>query len=283
MMAAVCMIAGFTAGRSFAAIIYNLVDVTLVSGNKSAGTLTGSLTTNDDLTALLAVDITVSIANINKVAVFKEDEYTLSNSASSSLSLNQLRIEIAGGSWLLLDFTNGLSTTGALLHPNSSQEHQNGAGNRKVASGSIVGSPVGPVAAVPEPGALALIAIGIPAVLGGARGVAARRLSRDVASLTAGLSERHCATGRGSRDFPKKTRFRTAKQGHDQFDRGPVFCFARPTRARFTCRRLRQQLLADAAVVFIADKALSQALVGEGEAEAEGLDVEVRQLRDDGP
>ncbi len=167
-----CMFVGFSAERASADVIYDLEGVNFKFGNTSAGELAGSFTTgyvNNQL-AVIAANLIAPYAKINNGTVFEETTYTVANSTITLTNLGQdLQIVFArpDKDKLTLIFVGGLKTTGSTdLRNDSSQEHQNGVGNRRVVEGSVAARDSAPVAAVPEPSPLAVISICVPVALG---------------------------------------------------------------------------------------------------------------------
>ncbi|CAN7445228.1 PEPxxWA-CTERM sorting domain-containing protein [Phenylobacterium sp. LjRoot164] len=137
-----------TAAPAWAAKVFTLDNVTLQGG----GTLTGSFTTNDALTSLLAVDITASAAG-----AFSQFTYNNASLADwVSLPSQGFRISTAGyAQQLRLDFFP-LTEGGANLL-SSSYEFQSTGGPRTVTGGRVV---LDVPSAVPEPATWAMMIMG---------------------------------------------------------------------------------------------------------------------------
>jgi hypothetical protein len=132
-----------------AAVIFNLVGVTLQGG----GTLTGSFTTNDALTAVTAVDITASAGSFGG---FPFTAYTYNS--LPSFTLLPLVFDVNGpnaGDELRIAFAGQLTASGATLA--NSYDYRTNAGPRAVTAGSVVAAAA---AAVPEPATWAMMIVG---------------------------------------------------------------------------------------------------------------------------
>jgi hypothetical protein len=145
-----------TGGREAAADhVFQLADVMFSDG----GTATGAFTTNDALTALITYDITTTTESS-----FPGFEYTPATAliATNGLPLLfELDSNSSPGHALRLNFTGGLTATGAPLSVGSSSEIFSTGPigvERHVTSGSVVG--------VPEPSSLVLGGIAAAAGLG---------------------------------------------------------------------------------------------------------------------
>jgi len=173
LMAAACVLAGLTAERASADIVYvyELQGATLQFGNDPAGALTGSFTMNADLSEVIASNIIAWNADPKKNKHFDKAEYEVpTTDAFVTKQGSDLKIEFKNNNddRLTLIFEGGLATSGSTaLKSNSSLEHQNGVGNRSVVSGTVTALKIDdtPVAAVPEPSAVAVVAICAPALL----------------------------------------------------------------------------------------------------------------------
>lgn len=154
------------AGQASANIVFTFSGVTFDGG----GTLTGSFTTNDALTALVDYNITTS------PAVGIGFNYTPGNSDSSSTSLPSILVlntPPALDHILEITFSGGLTTSGAgiLLGNNDSFEQGTGGARRVINAGSVTVA-----TSVPEPSSVALVGI---AVLALALVIYLRRRKRD--------------------------------------------------------------------------------------------------------
>ena len=152
-----------TSGLASANYTFNLTGVALFQGTSPAGTLTGSFTTDNSLTTLVSADIIASPAGPTGGGfTFPGFEYTLLNSSSVGTALPGFFQLIDGSDEVRLIFNGGLTTTGATLST-SSFETEPGAGNRTVATGSVVVA-----TAVPEPASIALTGSALAIVVVGA-------------------------------------------------------------------------------------------------------------------
>jgi hypothetical protein len=130
--------------------------VNLAVGTADAGTLTGTFTLSDDLTALEAVDITSSQATVGAYT-FAETRYTLSPGTTAYIDQlpNYFRLSIFPTNELRLDFVGGLGASGTFQIGGTSYENYYLAGNRTVASGTVTAGS----GAVPEPSSIAMAAV----------------------------------------------------------------------------------------------------------------------------
>jgi len=136
---------------------------------------------------VIAASIEASGADINNGTKFTIAEYVIPGTTQAEVTSQGSKLTVKftnggnGQERLELVFATGLATTGSTaLDTNSSLEHQNGAGNRFLVTGMVTaqGGNEPPVAAVPEPSTLAVVAICAPAFLVYAR---RRRKGTDVA------------------------------------------------------------------------------------------------------
>jgi len=189
--AAACVLVGLSAGRANADITYELRNVNLIfdslaATGQNAGALTGSFTTNDARTQLISASIFASGATVQLTTgvwiipptyfTFTGTEYTTENSSVTAilgiplLSDSLTFLQPVGSNLLnaeqslFLNFVGRLNATGETQLQISSffrsSETQEGIifdHTRYVTSGSV--------AAVPEPSAVAVVAICAPALL----------------------------------------------------------------------------------------------------------------------
>jgi hypothetical protein len=148
-LAAIGLALFLAGGQASANIIFTFSGVTFDDG----GTLTGTLTTNDALTAIVDFDITTSGA-----AGFHYTPGTSDGTTSTSLPF----IFVANTPPLLdnviqITFDGGLTAAGAPIKIGTfdSFEQETGTGRRDIAAGSVI------VATVPEPSTIGLLGIGL--------------------------------------------------------------------------------------------------------------------------
>jgi hypothetical protein len=140
------------AGTASANIVYTFTGVTFTDG----GTLTGTFTTNDSFSTLIDYNITTSPG----IGIgFTYTPATAPNSFSSLPSI--LVVEDSGPDNILqVTFDGGLTATGASIlvgFADSFEQHLTA--RREITAGSVT------VAVVPEPSTIALLGIGVLAVL----------------------------------------------------------------------------------------------------------------------
>jgi len=176
LMAAAFVLAGLTAERASADMLYEAtVSGEFRKGNDPAGTFSGTFdfSTNGTTLTLTGANISTTAATVGSGPnpdVFIAQTYTLANTdpTKNTFDASKLHLEISNDYWLTLVFDPQLFTAAPGIKPNSSQEHQNiagstGSGNRDVVSGTIT------IVSVPEPSAVAVVAICAPALLAYAR------------------------------------------------------------------------------------------------------------------
>jgi len=132
-------------GSAMAAKIFTLQNVTLQGG----GTLTGTFTTNDALTQLLAVDITSS-ANSSWLISYGSVNYNMLANASwlsGSTTAPTLQVTNALGTQQMKLNLMAFSGTGGNVSTYNSYEYQLLAGTRSVISGTVAVV----TAPIPEP------------------------------------------------------------------------------------------------------------------------------------
>ena len=135
-------------------------------GGQPAGTLTGTFTTNDALSAVVSYNLVASAAGS-----FAGFSYTNANSAVSAQSLpsQYFRIDSTGPSnELQLFFIGGLTKSGGTLGTTQSYDHEPSGGNRYL-SGTVTNAAAVTSAATPEPSSLALLGTGALGLIGAAR------------------------------------------------------------------------------------------------------------------
>ncbi|WP_254620996.1 PEPxxWA-CTERM sorting domain-containing protein [Sphingomonas sp. CL5.1] len=141
-----------------AAIVFNLDNVKLVDG----GTLTGSFTTSDDLSALEDFSITSAGGNGWPYGTFAGTTYTMANAISPVFWTFAQGISANfAGAQLNIFFSSPLTATGATLNQTSS-ETQTLAGSRWLTDGSV--SAVAGGGSVPEPATWAMMIAGFGVV-----------------------------------------------------------------------------------------------------------------------
>lgn len=139
--------------------IFNLSNVTLSSlpnGGTSSGTLTGTFTTNDALSTVLAYNITASAAGS-----FLGFQYTPNTSSVTAAVLpsQYFQIDSPGSvNELRLYFTGGLTTSGGTISSAFSYEHEPSGGNR-YPSGTVTAMTT--TAVTPEPSSIVLLGTGL--------------------------------------------------------------------------------------------------------------------------
>jgi len=139
------------AGQASANIVYNFSGVTFSDG----GTLTGTMTTNDAMNALVDFDITTS------PATGLGFNYTSASIGSSSTSLPFILVlsDIPSPTNILQVTFNNLTTAGAPITIGTFDSfEQNGLARRDIVAGGVV--------AVPEPSTFVLLGIGALGLLG---------------------------------------------------------------------------------------------------------------------
>ena len=167
---AAAVVAIAAAAPAWAAKTFVLDNVTLQGG----GTLTGSFTTDDALSALESIDI---IASMNTVGAytFQEFRYNDLSLVYADHMPTYFSVKTVGYAQELQLYFGALTDSGATLLPNHSFEHQVVAGTRMVTGGGVVAAPI---SAVPEPATWAMMIVGFGLVgsalrLGGRKGVRA--------------------------------------------------------------------------------------------------------------
>ena len=144
------------AGQASANIIYTFSGVTFDDG----GTLTGTFTTDDAITALLDYDITTS------AGISIGYHYTPATSASGSTSLPFIIVLTAPlGDVLQVTFNGGLTALGAPITIGTfdSFEQTTAPARRDITAGSVI------VGSVPEPWTIGLLGIGVLGLLAARR------------------------------------------------------------------------------------------------------------------
>jgi hypothetical protein len=139
-------------GPASANVVFQLSDATLQYG----GDLTGTITFNDALTAVTAVDVMAPGPIVAGAFTFEPMTYT--DSASVIVLPNGadiLEADNGNGDSFLLTFAN-ITASGSTSFEQDSYEHQTDAGNRSVTGGSLI-----PDAATPLPATLPLFAGGL--------------------------------------------------------------------------------------------------------------------------
>ena len=152
------MVFFLTAGHASATILYTFSGVTFAGG----GTLTGTFTTNDAITALIGFDITTSAgAGIGF-------HYTPATAGSSSTSLPFIIVLSTPtlDNILQVTFSGGLTALGApiLIGTFASFEQTTAPARRDILAGAAI---VGAV--VPEPSTIALLGMGVLGLLASVR------------------------------------------------------------------------------------------------------------------
>lgn len=165
--AAICLLAGWAAPPANADITYDVNAVLTDLWGTGVGTLSGSFTTNDSRTQLIAANLSTAAASANGWT-FAPVTYTLANAVVPATLLPQNSLRFSSNTFasqLDLYFIGGLTASGATLGTGNSNEHQSAAGTRLAVGTVVARQPTPPVAAVPEPSALAVAAICAPALL----------------------------------------------------------------------------------------------------------------------
>ncbi|HSV19537.1 MAG TPA: PEP-CTERM sorting domain-containing protein [Casimicrobiaceae bacterium] len=145
------------AGPASANIVYNFSGVSFTDG----GTLTGSFTTNDLMNTLVDFDITTST---NGTFGF---HYTPGGGSTSFSSLPTILVLDAPGLADILQVTfSSLTTAGGVIFIGQFDSFEQGTSgtHREIVGGEVVAA-----TPVPEPAPLALLAIGLLAMLGYAK------------------------------------------------------------------------------------------------------------------
>jgi len=148
------VLVGGSATTASADVVFTLHDAKFTGGPApvvDAGTLTGTFTLSDDLTTLVAVNLTASAAPNVGAYDFAEHTYTLSNATvATSLPGGYIRISQSSGAYQLeLRFATALTSPGTTqLILDSSYEYQGAAGTRRVSAGTASAAST---SAVPEP------------------------------------------------------------------------------------------------------------------------------------
>ncbi len=146
------------AGQASANIIYTFSGVTFDDG----GTLTGTFTTNDAITALIDFDITTSAGTGIGF------HYTPATAGSSSTSLPAILVLSTAtlDNILQVTFSGGLTATGApiLIGTADSFEQTTAPARRDITAGSVIVA-----GSVPEPATIGLLGMGVLGLLASIR------------------------------------------------------------------------------------------------------------------
>ena len=147
-MAALLVAAALVPGSASAQVVFN------VSGTfNDGGTLSGTFTTDNGLTALLSTSLTVSGGSLGLNGVtFNDNSYIAAGTVNLPNSFYLYAPSTVDKS-LSLFFASPLTLSGATL-TGASTNYQQFVGSRTLVSGSVVGTAVG---AVPEPASWALV------------------------------------------------------------------------------------------------------------------------------
>ena len=146
--------------------VFTFNNVTLSStagGSANDGTLTGTFTTNDALTAIVTYDITASAAG-----AFTGFEYTPTGSTVSGAALPAQCFQLDSTGYvdeLRICFSSPLTASGTSISSTFSYEHEPTGGNR-FPSGSIVAQTT---AVTPEPSSFVLLGTGLLGAAGALR------------------------------------------------------------------------------------------------------------------
>ena len=150
LLSAIALSLALAAGHATANVIFTFSGVTFDGG----GTLTGTFTTNDALTALVDFDITTSGAN-----GFHYTPGTSDGTTSTSLPF----VLVANTPPLLdnviqITFDGGLTVSGAPIKIGTfdSFEEETGSARRDITAGSVIVA-----TSVPEPSTIALFGLGV--------------------------------------------------------------------------------------------------------------------------
>jgi hypothetical protein len=138
------------AAPASANVIFDLSGVTFAGG----GTLTGSFTLNNTLTAVVAADLVASASGAYAGFTYLLPGATL----SESLPTQFIQFD-SGGNELRIYFGSTITATSATINDVASYDHE-AAGNRAISGGSLV------VGSVPEPASLALLGSGLLGLVG---------------------------------------------------------------------------------------------------------------------
>ena len=149
-----------TTGVASAAPIFTITNGKLSSttnGSGNLGTLTGTFTTNANMTSITSFDFIASAAGS-----FPGFEYTSANSSVSASTLPSQYFQIdstTGGNELRIYFSSALTATGTSISTASSYESEQAGGNR-----FVLGSIAAAITAVPEAETWTLMILGLGAV-----------------------------------------------------------------------------------------------------------------------